>query len=162
MSTGGEFDDDRDDCRDCSCDECQDMRRADEAFRRPFGPGYVDALGAVADAVVTADALDRVLTLADRWPEPRLLDQAEVFYLRDRTTVSVAALDADGASRLLALLRGLAAELHAAAVRDEEVTTSTAMRWAAEQAGIRAVADLDPLAWLEASVLVRWLRARCS
>ena len=30
---------------------------------------------AVRDAVVTSDVLDRVLELADRWPEPSVLEQ---------------------------------------------------------------------------------------
>ncbi len=160
MNAGGEFDDDRDDCKDCGCDECQDMRRADETFRVPFGPGYVDALGAVSDAVVTAYALDRVLSLSDRWPEPRIVDQDEVFYLRDRTRVPLSGLGPEDAAELLAHVRGLAMPLHEAAVRDERLTTSTALRWAMEQGGVPSVADLDPLAWLEASSLVRALRAR--
>lgn len=157
MTSSGEFDDDRDDCRDCSCDECQDTP-SDDAWRRPFGPGYVSALGAVADAAVTADALDRLLQLGDRWPEPRVLDQDEVFHLRDRTAVSLSGLSPGDAAGLLAHVRSLARELHATAVRDEALTTSTAMRWAMEQAGIPSVDDLDPSEWLESSVLVRALR----
>ena len=155
---GEEFGDDRDDCRDCGCSECQDMRRADEAFRRPWGRGYVGALGAVSDAVLTADALDRAVPLGERWPEPRIVDQDAVLHLRDRTAVYLSALGPRDAARLLEHVLGLAAVLHEAAVCDEELTTSTALRWAMEQAGVPAVSDLDPVVWLESSVLVRALR----
>lgn len=172
MTAGDDFADDRDDerrdrdddrrdeCVDCACDECQDMRRADETFRRPYGPGYVGALGAVTDAVLTSDALDRLLPLSGRWPEPRIVEQDEVYYFRDRTPVVLADLGPAEAAALLAHVRGLAAGLHQAAARDEGLTTSTALRWAMDQAGVPPVADLDPLAWLDASALVRALKAR--
>jgi hypothetical protein len=161
VTPGDELGDDRrDECRDCGCEECQDMRRADETFRRPWGPGYVGALGAVSDAVLTADALDRAVPLGERWPEPRIVDQDVVVHLWDRTAVYLSVLGPDDAARLLEHVLGLAAELHEAAVCDEELTTSTALRWAMEQAAVPAVADLDPIVWLEASVLVRALRAR--
>ena len=99
------------------------------------------------------------MPLGDRWPEPRIVDQ-DVVHLRDRTAVSLSVLGPDDAARLLEHVLGLAAGLHEAAVCDEELTTSTALRWAMEQAEVPAVADLDPVVWLEASVLVRALRAR--
>ena len=76
MTAGGELGDDRDDdrrdeCIDCRCDECQDMRRQNEEFRRPWGPGYVGALGAVSDAALTEEALDRLLSAGGRWPAYR-------------------------------------------------------------------------------------------
>lgn len=163
MTAAEDFGDDRDDdrrdeCVDCACDECEDSRRADEPFRRPYGPGYVGALGAVTDAVLTSDALDRLLPLSERWPEPRVVDQADIYYFRDRTPVALADLGPGEAAALLTHIRGLAAGLHEAAARDEELTTSSALAWAMDQAGVPPVAALDPLAWLESSVLVRALR----
>ena len=146
---------------DGGCDgDDEDRRRheqEDDSRAGAFGPGYIDSLMAVGDAVVGPDVLDRVLDLADRWPEPRVLDQTSVFFLRDRTPVPVDGMGSEDARRLLAHVRGLAMVLHEAAARDEEITTSTAMRWAMAQACVPSVAELDPLAWLESTALVRHL-----
>lgn len=149
---------------DGRCDgDDEDRRRheeEDDSHSEAFGPGYVDSLMAVGDAVVTSDVLDRVVDLADRWPEPRVLQQRDVFFLRDRTPVRVSGLGREDALGLLLHVRGLATVLHEAAARDEMLTTSTAMRWAMAQAGVPRIADLDPPAWLESTELVRCLAER--
>ena len=63
-----------------------------------------------------------------------------------------------GALALVGTLRSWAAAFHAAAVRDELLTTSSAARQVLGALGVPAVADLDPLVWLEATRLVRSLR----
>ncbi len=137
-------------------DRCDDHSEEEEHFA-PYGPGYVASLVAVQYAVVTTEVLDRVLDLADRWPEPRALHQTDIFFMPDRTCVAMSDLDADGASALLGHLRALTYDLHAVAARDEQLTTSTALRWAMEQAGVPRVADLNPHTWLDGTALVRRL-----
>jgi len=128
----------------------------------PFGPGYLDNLLALEDARVKEGSLDLLVPdLSDRWPEPRLLAQTELWFARGRTPASVADLDGDGARRLLGAIHALASNLHRVAARDEALTTSSGARWAMAAAGVPTIAELDPHAWLESTVLVRALRDRC-
>ncbi len=105
---------------------------------------------ATRDAVLTRDALDAAVGLDQRWPEPRLLDQTDVFYLWDRTRMDLDGLAQRDLAWLLGYLRENAAAWHAAAVADERHTTSTALRWALEQAGVPLVESLDERDWLRA------------
>lgn len=148
MSAGEEFEDDR-----CPGGEDDDSRVS-------FGPGYIDDLTAITDEQVKDTALDLLVPDLDgRWPEPRALWQDEVFFLRDRTRIDVAALAPVDAGWLLSVLEELGPALHAAAARDEALTTSSGLRRAMAAAGVPAVADLDPLEWLAGTVLVRRLVA---
>lgn len=128
----------------------------------PFGPGYLDNLLALEDAPVKEGSLDLLVPdLFDRWPEPRLLGQREVWFLRDRTRVALDNLDEDGVRRILGEIGDVAGDLHRVAARDEALTTSSGARWAMASAGVPTIEGLDPHAWLESTVLVRALRDRC-
>ena len=121
----------------------------------------MDNLTALSDATVGEDVLGLVLVAYDgRWPEPRALWQDEAFWLPDRTRLDLAALSGDGVRALVALLVGAAAGLHAVAVRDEDLTASSGLRRAMAHAGVPTIAEVDPLVWLESTLLVRSLRAR--
>lgn len=140
-------------------DRCDDRSEEEEHFA-PYGPGYVASLVAVQDAVVTTEVLDQVLDLANRWPEPRALHQTDVWFMPDRVCLALADLDAEAASALLGHIRALAYDLHAVAAKDEQLTTSTALRWAMEQSDVPLTADLNPHTWLDGTALVRWLTRR--
>lgn len=112
------------------------------------------------DQLVTDEALDRMIGLGARWPEPRALDQVGVFHLEDRTAVEVPFLDDRNVEDLLRLLVLLAADLHEVASCDDESTTSSALEWALDETGVLPVHALEPLVWLESTVLVRHLRQR--
>lgn len=112
------------------------------------------------DQLVTDEALDAVVGLGARWPEPRALDQTRVFHLDDRGALSLRLLDDDGAADLLRLLELHAEALHEVACCDDEATTSSALEWALDELGVPPVHAFTPRAWLEPTELVRWLRAR--
>lgn len=131
-------------------------------YDAPYGPAYVDSLVASRDQLITPEALDLAVPLDGRWPEPRLLDQTDVFYLRDRTELPLDELDADDCATLLRLIRSDTALWHRAAVIHEDHTTSTALRWAYEQAGVPTAEALAPDEWLDQTRLVRWLTARAA
>jgi len=159
VSGHDEFDDDRDQQQDQEAvgDHCES-----DDWSLPFGPGYLDSLLALEDAPVKPGSLDRLVPdLSDRWPEPRLLSQDQVWFLPHRTLVPLDDLDEDGARSLLDAIGDLAGDLHRVAARDEALTTSSGTRWAMASADIPTIADLDPRAWLESTVLVRALRDRC-
>lgn len=112
------------------------------------------------DALLTGQALDAVVGLGQRWPEPLALHQTERFFLEDRTEIRTEHLDADLARDLLDLLTIYADPLHETACRDEQATTSSAVRWLLDGLGVPPVAAHEPEVWLESTELVRWLRAR--
>ncbi len=162
MSDRDEFDDDRDQHQNPEDPEAAGERCRGDDSSMPFGPGYLDNLLALEDARVKEGSLDLLVPdLSDRWPEPRLLAQTELWFARGRTPASVADLDGDGARRLLGAIHALASNLHRVAARDEALTTSSGARWAMAAAGVPTIAELDPHAWLESTVLVRALRDRC-
>jgi hypothetical protein len=116
----------------------------------------------VQDAAVKDNSLDLLVPdLSDRWPEPRLLWQHDVWFLRHRTRVPIDDLDADGARWLLDAVYDIAEGLHAVAARDEELTTSTGLRRAMAHAGVPLVSEIEPDVWLESTTLVRVLRDKC-
>lgn len=115
---------------------------------------------AVDDAVLTDRALERVVGLGQRWPEPRALHQTDVFYMEDRTPLDLHLFDAGHATELLRLLVLMVDELHHAAWRDEQATQSSALRWLLDGLDVPPIAAHDPVVWLESTVLVRWLRSR--
>ena len=82
-----------------------------------------------------------------------------MFYVRDRTRLHPRGFDAETAAWLLYELHVDLADWHSAAVFDEEATTGSLTRAALAALGVLAVRDLDPRAWLESTVLVRWLDA---
>ena len=104
--------------------------------------------------------MDTVVGLGQRWPEPSALHQTEVFFLEDRTEIELEHLDADLARDLLDLLTIYADPLHETACRDEQATSSSAVRWLLDGLGVPPVACHDPTVWLESTDLVRWLRRR--
>jgi len=160
VSGRDEFDDDRDQHQDPEGSKDAGDRYNDSSL--PFGPGYLDNLLALEDAPVKEGSLNMLVPdLSDRWPEPRLLSQREVWFLPHRTLVPLDDLDEDGARRLLDAIKDLAADLHRVAARDEALTTSSGTRWAMAAAGVPTIAELDPHAWLESTVLVHALRDRC-
>ena len=111
------------------------------------------------DALLPAVARDR-LGLDGRWPEPRALDQADVFFLLDRTRVDVADLGQVECCWLLELLFRLVVPLHEQAACDDESTTSSALEWALDELGVLPVHAFGPAVWLESIGLVRALRVR--
>ena len=115
-----------------------------------------------ADALLTEQAMEAVVGLGQRWPEPRALHQTETFFLDDRTEIELEHLDADLARDLLDLLVIYAGPLHETAVRDEQAITSSAVRWLLDGLGVPPVAAHDPLVWLESTEMVRWLRSRAA
>ncbi len=162
MSGRDEFDDDRDQQQDPEGPEAVGDRCKGDDSSLPFGPGYLDNLLALEDAPVKEGSLDLLVPdLSDRWPEPRLLSQRDVWFLPHRTPFPLDDLDEDGARRLLDEIGDLAGDLHRVAARDEALTTSSGTRWAMAAAGVPTIAELDPHAWLESTVLVRALRDRC-
>ncbi len=162
MSGRDEFDDDRDQQQDAAGSEAAGDRCKDNDSSLPFGPGYLDNLLALEDAPVKEGSLDLLVPeLSDRWPQPRLLAQRDVWFLLHRTRVPLDDLDEDEARSLLDAIEDLATDLHRVAARDEALTTSSGTRWAMAAAGIPTIAGLDPRAWLESTVLVRALRDRC-
>ena len=123
-------------------------------------PRYWLAPMSLDDPLVTDEALDTVVGLGARWPEPRALDQTRVFHLDDRGALSLSLLDDDGVADLLRLLVLHADALHEVACCDDEATTSSAMEWALDELGVPPVHAFHPLVWLEGTEMVRWLRAR--
>jgi len=146
-----EFADDRDAHRDTSHDEGE---------RDLDGDAWHGSVLALEDALIEPGLLDRVVPLDGRWPEPRLLDRTDVFYLRDRTRLQPQGFDAETARWLLDDLHVDLPDWHSAAVFDEEATTSSLTRASLAALGVPAVRDLDPRAWLESTVLVRFLVER--
>lgn len=163
MSTFEDDDGDRcDDRREFEQEEFAAETEAEVARSRsqPYGGEYVQSLIAVQDAPVKEDSLDLLVPeLSDRWPEPRLLWQRDVWFSRHRTRVPLHNLDADAARRLLATIEGMAERLHGAAARDESLTASSGLRRAMAHAGVPLIGDLEPSVWLESTLLVRSLRA---
>ena len=149
MTGRDEFADDRDEDRDDS---------ARSGHHGADGNGWTKSVLAFDDALIDPDLLDHLLPLDGRWPEPRLLDQVDVFYLRDRTRVDPQIFDAETAGWLLNELHTDLPDWHAAAVFDEESTTGSAARDAFAALGVRPVRGLDPQVWLASTVLVRFLR----
>jgi len=146
-----EFADDRDAHRDAAHGEGE---------RDLYADGWHGSVLALEDALIDPDLLDRVVPLDGRWPEPRLLDRTDVFYLRDRTRLHPRGFDAETAAWLLYELHVDLPDWHAAAVFDEEATTGSLARAALAALGVPTVRDLDPRAWLESTVLVRFLAGR--
>lgn len=168
MTDRDEFDDDRD---HANAEEPRSGANGDRGpgggpgddSLQPFGPGYMENLLAMEDSPVKPGSLDLLVPgLHDRWPEPRLLNQRELWFQQNRIPVAVDTLDAEGARRLLRVIVGLAEDLHRVAARDEALTTSSGIRWALASAGVPMVEDLDPLSWLESTLLVRHLRDTCA
>lgn len=124
----------------------------------PWGRGRMEAGLAFEDWLVDPDVLERVVPLSGRWPEPRLLDQTGVWFSLDRRRIDLDAIDAGERAGLLDALRLHAREWHAAAVVHEAQVTSTALRWMYGHCGVLSAERLGPLAWLETTPLVRWLR----
>lgn len=114
------------------------------------------------DQIVTDEALDAVVGLGARWPEPRALDQTRVFHLDDRSALSLRLLDPDDAARLLRLLVLHADALHEVASCDDQATAISALEWAFDEAGVPPVHAFTPRVWLESTEMVRWLRTRAS
>lgn len=112
------------------------------------------------DALLTEEAMDVVVGLDQRWPEPRALHQTNVFFLEDRGRLLLWRLTAAEAARLLDLVLSLTRALHERAVCDEQATASSASWWVLTEFGVPRAEDLDPSLWLESTDLVRWLRAR--
>ncbi len=96
------------------------------------------------DQFVTEEALDAVVGLGARWPEPRALDQTATFSMDDRSALSLRLLDAAGARDLLALLVASAGALHEVACCDDEATTCSAMEWALDELGVPPVHAFAP------------------
>jgi len=148
-------------------DEFTDDRHTDHDPGHGQGQSEPDRYGdpwsgshlALEDALIDPGLLDRVIPLDGRWPEPRLLDRTDVFYLRDRTRLHPQHFDAETAAWLLDELHIDLPDWHAAAVFDEEVTTGSLTRASLAALGVPALRDLDPHAWLESTVLFRWLDA---
>lgn len=141
--------------------------RGDWEFRSsPGGPhllysqGWHASVRDIDDAPVDPGVLGRVVPLDGRWPEPRLLQQTAVFYLRDRTRLHPAGFDAETAAWLLDELHTDLPDWHAAAAFDEEATMSSVTRDALAALGVPAIRDLNPQAWLESTVLFRFLDLR--
>lgn len=112
------------------------------------------------DQLVTDEAMDAVVGLGARWPEPRALNQNRVFHMDDRGALSLRLLDDDGVADLLRLLELQADALLDVACCDDEAMTPTAMEWALDELGVPPVHAFAPRVWLESTELVRWLRAR--
>ena len=72
------------------------------------------------DQLVTDEAMDTVVGLGARWPEPRALDQVERFHLDDRSVLHLRLLDDEGVADLLRLLELQADALHEVACCDDE------------------------------------------
>ena len=151
MTDPEEFADDRDAHRDTAHDDGEPDLYAD---------AWHSSVLALEDALIDPGLLDRVVPLDGRWPEPRLLNRTDVFYLRDRTRLHPRGFDAEMAAWLLDELLTDLPDWHAAAVFDEEATTGSLTRASLAALGVPAVRDLDPRAWLESTVLVRFLRER--
>ena len=96
------------------------------------------------DQLITHEALDVVVGLGARWPEPRALDQTTVVHLDDQGALSLRLLDGDGVSDLLRLLELHAEALHEVACCDDEATTSSAMEWALDELGVPPVHAFTP------------------
>jgi hypothetical protein len=115
----------------------------------------------LCDAPVADDALDLAAPLPGRRVEPRVLWQDEWFWLPDDgARLDLSALGPADAAWLLGVLTGMAPRLHAVAAADEDLTLPTAARRALRALGVPLVAQTDPHAWLESTVLVRSLRRR--
>ncbi len=151
MTDREEFADDRDAHRDTGHDEGEP---------NPYGDAWHGCVLALEDALIDPDLLDRVVPLDGRWPDPRLLDRTDVFYLRDRTRLHPQRFDAETAGWLLDDLHVDLPDWHSAAVFDEEATTGSLTRAALAALGVLAVRDLDPQTWLESTVLLRFLAGR--
>lgn len=167
MSGQDEFDDDRDQEHGQQQNpedvggRCESEGPKDDSSM-PFGPGYLENLLALEDAAVKPESLDLLVPgLSDRWPEPRLLSQREMWFQRNRIVVPLDGLDEEGARRLLDVMVSIAPDLHRVAARDEALTTSSGTRWVMAAAGVPMIEKLDPREWLESTVLVRALRDRC-
>ena len=115
---------------------------------------------ALEDALIPLEDLDRAVPVGSRFYDPRLLWQTDVFWVHQRTRLDLAHLSNDGAVELLDWLRRHTVLLHREAVRDDENSTSTALRWALDTVGVPATEEVDPWEWLEATPLVRWLAVR--
>lgn|GEM_PF-4842544 len=124
-----------------------------------YSDGWTRSMLAFDDALVDPDRLDLVLPLDGRWPEPRLLEQTGVFYLRDRTRLHPRAFDPETAAWLLDDLHVDLPDWHAAAAFHEETTASSVTRDALAALGVLSVRVTDPQAWLESTVLFRFLKA---
>lgn len=131
----------------------------DDTCTCPDDPGEGQVLLRFDDALLTEQAMDVVVGLGQRWPEPRALHQTATFFLEDRTEIELRHLDADLARDLLDLLHIYAGPLHETACRDEDATMSSAVRFVLDGLGVPPVAAHDPEVWLESTELVRWLRA---
>lgn len=112
------------------------------------------------DAPLSAQELDEQFDLTTRWPEPRLLYQTEVWVAQDRRRYQVEDLDGFDAEVVLRILFDHAAEWHEQAMRDEQLTLSSAMAWALLNLGVGFVHDFHPMVWLASTDLVRALQAR--
>lgn len=151
MTSPGEFADPRDD------------RDHDEARFSAGGPfrlysqGWHASVRDIDDAPVDPALLDRAVPLDGRWPEPRLLDRTDVHYLRDRTRLDPRLFDPETAAWLLDELHADLPDWHAAAVFDEETTSSSVTQDALAALGVPALRDLDPQVWLESTELFRFL-----
>ena len=148
MTDRGEFTDDRD-------DEPRDPHAA-------YGPGWTRSVLSFEDALIDPDLLDHVLPLDGRWPEPRLLGQTHLFFLRDRTRLATRLFDAETAEWLMDELHTDLPDWHAAATFHEGTTTPSTARDVLAALGVPAIRDIDPQTWLESTVLFRWLSTRAS
>lgn len=121
---------------------------------------YLHSLRAVADADQDEQSLGCAVSVGLRWPEPQLLQQTRTLRLHQVTEFD---LDGVGAAQAAVLAEALVDDAllwWEVASHDEELTTSTGLRWALRQAGVRLIGETEPLAWLEATPLMRSLRAR--
>ena len=85
-----------------------------------------------------------------------------MFYLRDRTRLAPRLFNTETARWLLDELHADLHDWHAAAVFHEETTTPSTAREVLAALGVPPIRDVEPRAWLESTVLVRWLSARAT
>lgn len=107
------------------------------------------------DAPLPYDELEARCALTDRWPDWRTLCQTDHWITPDADVVPLTDIDGPGLEHLLRSLRSMATHLHVQAAMDEQFALSSAARWAYAELGVPLTFDLHPLAWLEATPLVR-------
>ena len=111
------------------------------------------------DDAIQKDDDDRHPDLWKRWPEPRVFDQAQVWIEDDLATFRLDDLYPEVLRLLLAYLYGNVELWHRAAAADELARLSSATGWAYRNAGVPLIGNVDPVSWLESTVLVRRIRS---
>lgn len=119
-------------------------------------PAWLD----LDDAELPLEELNARYSVLLRWPDWRVLHQDKAWIDRDRQVHALGEMTPEQVRTALLELGGHAAYLHAQAAQDESYATSTGLAWALRQLGVRPVGAHHPLVWLDATPLVRALRAR--